>query len=106
MINLRKYGESPFTIAVIHGGPGAPGEMKPIAEELSKTYGVLEPLQTKDSLDGQLEELKSVLMENASIPITLIGHSWGAMLGFIFTAKNPALVKKLALLSSGIFEKE
>jgi len=31
MKNLRKYGKAPFSIAAIHGGPGAPGEMAPVA---------------------------------------------------------------------------
>jgi pimeloyl-ACP methyl ester carboxylesterase len=104
MENLRKYGKSPFRIAVIHGGPGAPGEMKPVAEELAKGYGVLEPLQTKATLKEQLLELKTVLENNAQLPVTLVGHSWGAMLGYIFTAENPSFVKKLILVGSGVFE--
>lgn len=43
MKNLRKYANEPFKIAVIHGGPGAPGEMAPVARELSSVRGVLEP---------------------------------------------------------------
>ncbi len=46
MTNIRKYGNPPFSVAVIHGGPGAPGEMAPVARELSSRWGVLEPLQT------------------------------------------------------------
>jgi hypothetical protein len=34
MKNLRKYGKAPFSLAVIHGGPGAPGEMATVAREL------------------------------------------------------------------------
>ncbi len=104
MENLRKYGKSPFNVAVIHGGPGAPGEMAPVAKELSTTHGVLEPLQTKSTLKGQLQELKIVLKENSDLPVILIGYSWGAMLSFIFTARNHSLVKKLILVSSGVFE--
>ena len=104
MKNLRKYGNVPYTIAVIHGGPGAPGEMAPVAQELSSAYGVLEPLQTKDSVDGQVQELMEVLRENARLPITLIGFSWGAMLSFIFTAQNPKFVEKLILIGSGVFQ--
>lgn len=37
MKNLRKYGNAPFNIAVIHGGPGVPGEVAPVARE-SKSY--------------------------------------------------------------------
>jgi hypothetical protein len=56
MKNLRKYGKSPYEVAVVHGGPGAPGEMAPVAKELSLLTGVLEPLQTADSLEGQVRE--------------------------------------------------
>ena len=104
MKNLKKYGNTPFDVAVIHGGPGASGEVAPVAKELSKTHGVLEPLQTKSTLEEQLQELKSVLQEFGTLPLTLIGYSWGAWLSFVFTAQNPSFVKKLILLSSGPFE--
>jgi hypothetical protein len=35
MKNLRKYGNSPSKLAVVHGGMGAPGEMAPIVRELT-----------------------------------------------------------------------
>ena len=104
MENIRKYGKVPFNIAVIHGGPGAPGEMAAVARELSKTLGVLEPLQTKSSLKEQLQELEIVLKENGSLPMILIGFSWGAWLSFVFAALNSSFVKKLILVSSGPFE--
>jgi pimeloyl-ACP methyl ester carboxylesterase len=104
MINLRRYGKTPFSVAVIHGGPGAAGEMAPVAKELSKTSSVLEPLQTANSIDGQIKELKNILNKHAKLPVTLIGHSWGAWLSFIFTARHPKLVKKLIMISSGPFE--
>ncbi len=106
MKNLRKHGNPPFKVAVIHGGPGAAGETAPVARVLSNNYGVLEPLQTVDSLNGQIAELKSVLENNANLPITLIGFSWGAWLSYIFSAKYPDLVKKLILISSGPFEEK
>lgn len=104
MKNLRKYGNAPFGVAVIHGGPGAPGEIAPVARELAKDYGVLEPLQTASSLQGQVDELKAMLEQYSNPPVTLIGHSWGAMLSFIFAARCPSLVRKLILVSSGAFE--
>jgi pimeloyl-ACP methyl ester carboxylesterase len=104
MNNLRTYGNAPFNVAVIHGGPGAPGEMAPVAKELAKGRGVLEPLQTASTLKGQIGELEATLELNAQPPVTLIGHSWGAMLSFMFAAQCPSLVKKLILVSSGVFE--
>jgi len=102
--NLRKYGKAPYSVVVIHGGPGAPGTMAPVARQLSSNRGVLEPLQTKTSIDGQIQELKSLIKKNGEIPITLIGSSWGAMLGFIFSARYPDYVKKLIMIGSAVFE--
>jgi pimeloyl-ACP methyl ester carboxylesterase len=104
MNNCRTWGKAPYTVAVIHGGPGAAGEMAPVAREISRSYGVIEPFQTGHTLIGQVTELKKVLADRGDLPVTLIGHSWGAILGFIVTAKNPALVKKLILVSSGVFD--
>lgn len=106
MKNLRKYGNPPYNIVVVHGGPGAPGEMKPVALELSSNYGVLEPLQTANTVKGQGEELKSVIENQGNPPVILIGWSWGAWLSYITTAENPSLVKKLILISSGPFKSE
>ncbi len=103
--NARTYGSGPYTVAVVHGGPGAPGEMGPVAEHLSRERGVLEPLQTADSVDGQVEELGNLLRERGSVPVTLIGFSWGAWLSFICTARHPELVKKLILIASAPFDK-
>ena len=104
MTYLRKYGNSPFTTAVIHGGPGAPGVMASVARELSSFTGILEPLQTKASIEGQIKELKSILKEHGALPVNLIGFSWGATLSFIFAALHPQLVKKLILVGSGPYE--
>ncbi|MBN1188464.1 MAG: alpha/beta hydrolase [Dehalococcoidales bacterium] len=106
MILLRKYGRGPYKTAVIHGGPGAPGEMAPVARELSAERGVLEPLQTADSLEGQVEELKKVLEGYGAPPMVLTGFSWGAWLGFILAAYYPELASKLILVGSGPFEEK
>ena len=104
MENLRTYGKAPFDVVLLHGGPGAPGTMAPVARELAFDWGVLEPLQTATSLDGQVQELYVILGAHADLPVALLGSSWGAMLGFIFAARYPAFVKKLILVGSGVYE--
>jgi len=106
MDNLRIYGKPPFKVAVIHGGPGAPGEMAPVARRLSSVRGVLEPLQTSKTIQGQIDEFKNVLKTKGDPPVTLIGWSWGAWLSFLFTAHQPKFVKKLILIGSGPFEEK
>jgi len=101
---LRTYGKPPFRAAVVHGGPGAYGEMAPVARELSSVCGVLEPILIEDTLEGQIGELKTAVEQNTSAPVILIGHSWGAWLCYIMSAYHPELVKKLVLVGSGPYE--
>lgn len=100
---LRCYGPPPYRLAVLHGGPGATGEAAPVAKWLSRHEGVLEPLQTADSVAGQIDELAACLEQEADGPATLIGHSWGAWLGVLVAGRYPGLVKKLILVGSGPF---
>ena len=106
MKNPRKYGCAPFSVAVIHGGPGAAGEMAPVAQELSQYQGILEPLQTKTTVDGQIQELGHIIKDHGDAPVTLIGHSWGAWLAIMYTVRYPLTVKKIILVSSGPFEEK
>lgn len=106
MKNPRKYGKPPYSVAVIHGGPGAAGEMAPVARELASAMGVIEPMQTEATLEAQVGELARVLRSNAGLPAMLIGYSWGAWLGVILSARHPELVGKLILVGSGPFEPE
>ncbi|MEI6513502.1 MAG: alpha/beta hydrolase [bacterium] len=105
-ISVRQYGDAPFRVAVIHGGPGAPGMMAPLAKELAAVRGILEPLQRASSVEGQIEKLKAQLEAYAKFPVILIGHSWGAWLSYLIAAHYPELVSKLILVSSGPFEAE
>jgi len=106
MLKIRTYGIAPYTIAVVHGGPGAPGEMAPVAKQLSIMFGVLEPFQTARSVQGQIKELHRLLERYGNPPFTLIGFSWGAWLSYLFTARHPGSIKKLILISCGPFEQK
>ncbi|MBA7580138.1 hypothetical protein ES708_22029 [subsurface metagenome] len=106
MNNPRKYGSKPYNIAIIHGGPGAPGEMAPLAQELSGDFGIIEPLQTSNTIEGQLQELHNILENHGNPPFHLIGHSWGAWLVYIYAALYPAMVKQIILIASGPFKEK
>lgn len=95
----KRYGPPPYRLAVLHGGPGAPGAMAPVARVVSRSgWGVLEPWQTALTVEGQIEELAACLGETASGPVTCIGHSWGAWLGLLVAARHPACVRQLILV--------
>ncbi|MEN6343195.1 MAG: alpha/beta hydrolase [Methanospirillum sp.] len=101
MDRYRVWGERPFSVVLIHGGPGAPGEMAPVARELSVTRGVFEPFQAAASVQGQVDELAAHLPEHADPPVVLVGYSWGAMLGVLVAAAHPSSVARLVLIGSG-----
>ncbi|TFH65926.1 MAG: alpha/beta hydrolase [Candidatus Zixiibacteriota bacterium] len=105
-ISVRQYDSPPHRVAVLHGGPGAPGYMAPIARELAKVVGVLEPLQSANSFEGQIEELRGQSVEYGSPPLTVIGSSWGAILALFLTARHPELVRKAILIGSAVFDAE
>ncbi len=43
--NCRIHGRAHYPTAVVHGGPAAAGEMAPVARELARDCGILEPLK-------------------------------------------------------------
>jgi pimeloyl-ACP methyl ester carboxylesterase len=105
-VNLRTYGGEPYDLVLLHGGPGAPGDMEPIAKRISISFGILEPLLLSPSINDQLEELHSIIKEHCNYPVVFIGHSWGAWLGFIFTSLYPGAVKKLIMIGAPPFEEK
>jgi len=97
---VRLYGNAPFKAVVIHGGPGAVGSMKGVAQELSMRtgLGVIEPLQNGNSISALVEQLCQQLHENYSGKIVLMGHSWGAWLTALFAAAHPEMTKHVILV--------
>lgn len=98
---VRTYGAAPLHIVLVHGGPGAAGEMASLAADLASDRGILEPLQTATSVAGQVAELKATIESCGNPPVTLVGFSWGAWLCLMVAAQYPALVDKLILIGCG-----
>jgi pimeloyl-ACP methyl ester carboxylesterase len=92
-------------VAVLHGGPGAPGSAAPVARTLAaRGVASLEPLQAAVSIEGQLDELHDLLLARSEPPIVLVGWSWGAWLSLLFAVGHPSVVRKAVLVGSGPFE--
>ncbi len=50
---VRLYGEKPYGVAVLHGGPGAMGSVEDVARHLAKWgWGAMEPLAEPADGDG------------------------------------------------------
>jgi pimeloyl-ACP methyl ester carboxylesterase len=101
----RLHGSRPYTVIAIHGGPGAIGEARPFAMEIAAAgRGVVEPFLLAETFDGQVAELKEEIERYADGPVILAGHSYGALLSFVFAARYPSLVTKLIMLSTPVME--
>jgi pimeloyl-ACP methyl ester carboxylesterase len=106
MENVRKYGGESYDLVLLHGGPGVPGELEPVARMISISFGILEPLLLSLSIKDQIEELHSIVMKHCNHPVVFIGHSWGAWLGFIFVSLYPEFAKKLIMIGAPPFDEK
>jgi Predicted hydrolases or acyltransferases (alpha/beta hydrolase superfamily) len=95
---IRTYGRPPYRVAVIHGGPGAQGSMARVAMTLSKSTGVIEPMQSRLDVASLIEELRSQLARSCEKPVTLIGHAWGAWLSLLYAATYPDDVRQVVMV--------
>ncbi len=109
---LRLYGESGHRVIVLHGGPGAPGTMAPVARELAANFRVIEPFQRRSGAVpltvarhiADLSDIAETVVEGDGRPPAILGSSWGAMLALAFAAEEPALCGPVALIGCGTFD--
>ncbi len=111
-IECREYGETGSRVAVLHGGPGASGYMAGLARDMARSFQVLEPLQRPSGAEKltvalHVEDLHEVLKQRCpGERVSLVGHSWGAMLALAYAAKCPDGISLIALIGCGTFDKE
>lgn len=112
LISIRRYGSDGPVVLVLHGGPGAPGYMVPVARRLADHFQVIEPFQRhSETIDEPLtvarhvSDLHDVVMRYCpdGRPL-LVGHSWGAMLALAYAAAYPDAAAAMVLIGCGTFD--
>jgi pimeloyl-ACP methyl ester carboxylesterase len=122
-LRVREYGREGPVVIALHGGPGAPGTMAPVARGLADSFRVLEPMQRGSGPEpltvarhvADLHEIVSSLGKErpgsgearpgpGDLPPALVGHSWGAMLALAYAAAHPDRVASLVLIGCGTFD--
>lgn len=110
MIDVRRYGSDGPTVIVLHGGPGAPGYMAPVARALADAFVVLEPLQRPSggeplTVARHVEDLDEVVRSlGAGARPALVGSSWGGMLALAYAAAHPDATGAIVVIGSGTFD--
>jgi pimeloyl-ACP methyl ester carboxylesterase len=109
-MQVREYGNSGPSVVVLHGGPGAPGYMAPVARGLADAFCVFEPFQ-RGSGDEPLTVARHVADLHEWVASccggarpALVGHSWGAMLALAYAAAHPGCAAALVLVGCGTFD--
>jgi pimeloyl-ACP methyl ester carboxylesterase len=98
-------------VFVLHGGPGAPGHMAPVARGLANQFRVIEPFQRSSGAEPltvarHVEDLHELVeLHKETERPALVGSSWGAMLVLAYAAAHPASAGPLALIGCGTFDR-
>lgn len=111
MIQTRRCGAAGPTVVLLHGGPGAPGYMAPVARRLCGQFRVIEPFQRIGTEQSPLTVARHVADLSAVIEANcpnekplLVGHSWGAMLALAWAAEYSDRAAALVLIGCGTFD--
>ncbi len=108
-MHKRTYGTQGPAVFVLHGGPGAAGNMAPVARGLADTFRVIEPYQ-RGSSDAPLTVARHIAdlydeVSSCDEPRpALVGSSWGAMLALAYAAARPARSGPIVLIGCGTFD--
>lgn len=109
-MRVRRYGTSGPFVIVLHGGPGAPGYVAPVARGLADAFRVIEPFQRGSSSEPltvtrHVADLHDVVeWYCGGARPAIVGHSWGAMLALAYGASHPRHVTSLVLIGCGTFD--
>jgi len=115
-LHYKIHGDKGEYVILLSGGPGSNvGYMQPLADELSDSYRcvMLEQRGTGRSkldklttdavkMERYVEDLELLRQHLKASKINLIGNSWGAMLGLLYSGAYPNRVDKLITVGSGI----
>ena len=118
-LHLEVFGPegAPLVIA-LHGGPGGDYRSLLPLRALSDSHRVLfydqrgaglsERVPASDlTVTGHVEELDAIATRySPDAPVTLIGHSWGAMLASAYLSAHPARVSSAVLIEPGFLSAE
>lgn len=109
-LDYRTYGENGPRVFVLHGGPGAPGYMAPVARGIAAFARVVEPFQRRSGVQPltvrtHILDIYNLITTMCSTePCVIVGHSWGAMLALAYAVDHPASVSRLVLIGCGTFD--
>ena len=111
MIYRETLGDADESIVFLHGIGGTSRYWKTRVQPLAASYrlilvdllgyGQSPKPWTQYTVERHVDELYQILCEDRSL--TIVGHSFGAIVALAFAARYPQLVKRLVLISTPYF---
>jgi proline iminopeptidase len=108
-IAVRARGGSGETVVLLHGGPGCPDYLQPVAQLLPAHLRVVTFDQRgvggsagarTFTLEDYLSDIEAVRRHLDVEQIHLLGHSWGGLLAQVYANKFPQRVASMVLTNS------
>ncbi|MEE2788343.1 MAG: alpha/beta hydrolase [Myxococcota bacterium] len=106
-----RWGRGPNVVVALHGFPDTPFSMAPFAHCLpAEQYTVVAPFlrgyaPTDFAPDGRYDiealanDIQTFIRVNGFIKPCLVGHDWGAVIGYAVGASSPELIKRHIAIS-------
>ena len=108
---VRRHGSAGPLVLCLHGGPGAPGEVAPVAARLGMHYRVLEPFERRSgatplSLTLHANDLAQLVLGEEAPHAAVVGFSSGAITALTFAASWSHLCRAVVLIGAATVDAE
>ncbi|MGY1696081.1 alpha/beta fold hydrolase [Geodermatophilus sp. SYSU D00814] len=109
VLAARRFGSSGDVVLLLHGGPGCPDYLEPVARHLAPRFRAVTFDQrgvgasTTDGryrLDDHVADVEAVRGALGADRVHLLGHSWGGLLAQLYARRHPQRLRSLVLANS------
>lgn len=106
---VRDFGGAGEVVLFLHGGPGCPDYLFPVAQLLSPRYrcitfdqrgvGASTARRRRFELDDYVADIEAIRTHIGSDDMHIFGHSWGGLLGQVYLSRHAERLRSLFLSS-------
>lgn len=103
---VRRYGSRGPLLMLLHGGPGAPGHLAPVARGLADAFRIIEPFERRSgavplSVARHVEDFAAARqLHTGDERSAVLGFSSGAILALALAAAHPERASAVLLVGS------
>ncbi|MGK5170569.1 alpha/beta fold hydrolase [Geodermatophilus sp. CPCC 205761] len=105
----RRFGSAGDVVVLLHGGPGCPDYLEPVARHLASRFRALtfdqrgvgaSTANGRYGLADHVADVEAIRRSLGADGVHLFGHSWGGLLAQLYLRQHPQRVRSLVLANS------